>query len=248
MNLKKTDKIIAGVAVLVLIVAAIGIIFYTTYEGDDVDDEIDETEIYFEVICEEKTVPNAESMSCTLSVDKGLIIKKALIPKTKSFEGLECVSIHVDNLKSVEFKITYTDANHGGLLGKVLKSQGYDSLNVKIIDPAGTEHDGEAIVGTGNGNITITIDNINSKINVYEIKADSYDEAETELEKQRLLLKLLTERNAESFDVEVTYTYYKYHVEEVEDDNDNDEDKETVITQSYGGQYRTSSLGRDFFG
>ena len=261
MNLKKSDKIIAIVGVLILVIAAIGIVLYTSTEEVE-EKEPEEKLLTFDVYEEVKT-GSAERETYKFN-------KLKLVTKVVSLEEKECFPVSVDNLKSVEFKITYEDDRTGRLLGKILNKVlglkiGKDTLTITIIDPDGTEHKGESIVGSGN--TTITFDGINPPIYTEQIEAETDVEAMEELEylygtkwkdgvfkikaelssKEAIPLldgRLLEKLDDDDFTLEITYTYYDYDLEEIEDD-----DKETVTVITSSSFIKTTGfLGRDWFG
>mgnify|MGYP006286645957 CR=1 FL=1 len=263
MNLKKNDKIIAVVGVIILIVAAIAIVVYTPSEEEETIEPPEEEKTLFDVVYEEKTSP-VETRTKTFG--GGLLLKSA-----SSISDEEFFTLNRENVKSVEFNISYQDNKVGGLLGLLFKNMiGNDKLDVTITDPDGTEKVADRISGSGNAIVEFT--GINQIIDTSQIEADSESEAMEELESRyvsqwkdqpfsmtathkvaetfRLLLRLRERLDKDSFDVSITYTYYDYDVEKVdtgEDDNGNDDDEmndEDYTEQKWSGI--KSMSGRDW--
>jgi len=227
-TLKTSDKIIIIAAVAVIIIAAILIVVYYEPE-EEVPTKPPGTEYVFDVI--------ADVGSGTATPDNTDFTVKAPLLGDGSYNG--SVAIAKDNLKSVEFTISYTDDKTGlfgfGLLGKSL---GLDTLTISITDPDGGVTE-EAI--SGSGNVTIFY-SVNPKISLTEIEAETEEEARSLLEEQyytdwkdeefevtatltigerfprvfaRLRERLL---GRDSFDLEINYEYYTYRVELTEEE------------------------------
>jgi len=264
MNLKKNDKIIAVVGVIILIVAAIGIIVYTPSEEEQTIQPPEEEKTLFDVTVEE--VPVGPETN-TYTFGGGLLLKSASTISEEEF-----FTIARENVKSVEFNISYQDNKVGGLLGILFKNMvGNDKLDVTITDPDGTEKVADRI--SGSGNVVLEFTGINQMIDTSQIEADSESEAIGELESRyvsqwkdqsfsmtathkvaetfRPLLRLRERLDKDSFDVSITYTYYDYHVEKVdtgEDDNGDDVDENNEQSYKSQAQYysQTSLSGSDW--
>ncbi len=262
MNLKKNDKIIAVVGVIILIVAAIGIIIYTPQDDKDQIEPPKEEKTLFNVLYDEVTVT---SETITKTFGGGLLLKSA-----SQISDDELFTITRENVKSVEFNITYKDNKVGGLFGLLFKGMiGNDKLDVKIMDPDGTEKAAPKI--SGSGNVMVEFIGINQMIDTSPIEAESESEAIEELESRyvsswkdqsfamtathkvsetlRPLLRLRERLDKDSFDIDITYTYYDYDVENVdtiEYDNENDEMNEQNSNSEHKWSGIKSMSGRDW--
>lgn len=251
MNLKKNDKIIAVVGVIILIVAAIGIIIYTPEDGEEPIEPTEDKKTLFNVTVNERTIGPEEK---TFSFGGFSLFLKSKSTVTEE----ELLMVAKDNLKSVKFNITYTDNKVGGLLGLLFKGMiGNDKLDVTIIDPDETEVVADTI--SGSGTVIIEFDGINPMIDTSQIEADSRSEAMEELEQRyesrwkdqpfqmtashkvaetfRLLLRLRERIDTDSFDVGINYSYYDYDLEDSgikvngdNDDENNDDFNDLPIT------------------
>lgn len=225
MSLKKSDKIIAIVGVIILIVAAVGIFLYTGEEEEEPTKPGEEKTI-FEVVYEEipmSALPDNQEYS----------IKPKIIG-TASYEGV--VEISEQNLKSVEIFVEYSDNKVGifSMIGR-LKFIGADTLTISVYDSQETEVGRESIKGSGN--VTIPIDVDGSMISLEPIEAEDITEARDILEeryvdyhetyiihitlKTGLWGKIREILSRDNFVLEVTYTYYDYAVvEKIPGDDD----------------------------
>lgn len=241
MNLKKTDKIIAGVAVLVLIVAAIGIIFYTTYEGDD--EPIDEK-------------PSINKYDVTWEFNNKTTTFEGYAGKKSTYE--EAISLSAPSgsvLTGINVKVNWQDDKTYKqfiIFGKV---KGLDTLTAEILCGGSTgtiESIGE---GTDDDKVSFSV---NSRPSSEVIEAESVSEVIDILDQDyssksdatldakvtvspgesffRLLKYLLDKGN--DFELEVEYEYYTYSIEEQESNDDGT--KETVLSSGAVnlGEYR----------
>lgn len=247
MNLKKSDKLIAVAAVVVLVIAAIGIIFYT--ETEDSTDEIDSDKktdcLLYDVVYDIKEASAKPD-------NENYVVKDKLLGADTTYSGN--VNITGDHLKQITFKVTYSD-RYTGLL---LKSAGADTLTVSV---EGDGISGESQMIKGQGNVTFTSSQ-RSALSFDQIEAKSEMDAEERLDEnlsyetmdysyaltaslkqgETFLFKpvkwLLEKLGSDSFEVEITYEYYDYDVEpvvvEMDEDGDDDEDiEETNIIETY---------------
>lgn len=221
MNLKKSDKMIAGIAVLVLIIAAIGIVLYTEKKDDtSLDDDTTDKAMPFEVDYE--IVPGSQ-----VNIDNTNFEAKFKLLGDGDYHAM--VDIPRQNVKGVTFYFDYTDDK------QLLKIFGKDKLTVMVSDADGELIEEHTI--TGSGNYTITKDKITPMISTAAIEAKSMEEAEDKLMERyednpmnvtfkvdvsikigeiRLLARLLERLDKDDFTLEVTYDYYKYSVDEPE--------------------------------
>ncbi len=232
MNLKKSDKLIAIAAVVVLIIAAIGIIFYT--ETDDSDGlDLDKEQYYsYDVVYDVK-----ESSATPDNTD--YIVKDKLLGADTIYNGT--VEITDRHVKQITFKIDYKD-NYRGFL---LKSAGADTLFVTVSGSGMAEQTGEI---TGEGNITL-FSNQQSALRLDSIEAKDDFEAREKLNEnlsldsmtetytltaslkqgEKFIFKpikwLLEKLGSDVFNVEITYEYYDYSLE-------GSEEPETVVPET----------------
>ena len=171
-----------------------------------------------------------------------------------TFNDPEFASFPDENLKSIEFNITYRDRKVGGILGILFKNFiGRDKASVIITDPDEVEYPS----GNINGNVLITIDSINPMIDTTPIEAMTISEAQMELEsrygakwkdeyfsitgthkvgeKLRPLLRIRERLDQDTVYITVTYTYWQYELKEMGDDDD-DNDGDIPPTGSEGSQ------------
>ena len=225
MNLKKSDKMIAGIAVLVLIIAAVGIILYSEDKDDVILDDGKGKMISYDV--------NVDALLGSAHPDDENY--QVSTKKNGAYTGV--VDIGMQNVKSVTFYVEYNDKFTGifgfGILGKKI---GQDTFTVTISDMEGNEISSDSIKGSGNA--TITILGVTDMISTAPIEAESKAEAEEMLEERYAdnptnvtyevtasikygelrIIKKLRERlfSKDTFILEVTYDYYDYSVEEPE--------------------------------
>ena len=216
MNLKKSDKMIAGIAVLVLIIAAVGIVLYSEDKDDvNIDDGSGKMKSYpveYDLPMGSAT-PDNENYKMT---DK------------KAYTGI--VDIGMQNVKSITFYFEYSDS-FKGLFGFGFLNMGKDTITIKVMDMDDNEIGSETIKGSGNA--TIMIDGITDMISTSPIEAKSDVEAEELLEERyednptnvtykvkvtvkygelRILKKIRERMKGDSFTMEVNYDYYDYDI------------------------------------
>ncbi len=223
MNLKKSDKIIAIAAVLVLIVAAIGIIFYTETDGEDEVPKNGE---------EEYTTYDVVYDIVEVKLDKtNHQLKDKLFGKDINYN--EVFEISNRHVKQIDFNITFKD-NHKG---RLLKNLGADELKVTI---CGTNMAEQKKTIKGEGKVTLSSDS-KSALNLESIEAKDEFDARDRLDEnlsldtmmenytitasikhgEKLIFTpfrwLLEKLGKDSFSIEITYTYYDYSLEEPEE-------------------------------
>ena len=198
--MKKNDKIVVLLSVVVIVIAAIGIFTWSDTTPDE-ESFYPETEHTYKVTWNDETV--------TLSPIKGYT--------TDGKTTTESITISQDNLMSVTFSLSWKD-DKPGLVG--LKT---DKLTLEVVPPQGEsqkESKQEKV-----GNITKTF-NLNTKPSIDEITAKSESEALDKLREYTedtgkgewkaeitvnvgkfLLSKGLDKGN--DWELTVTYTYYK---------------------------------------
>jgi len=217
MTLKKSDKIIAIIGVIILIVAAVGIYLYAGVEEED-KIPIEEEKTFFEIQYEERSM-------AAMPDDQDYTIK-AKILGSGTYEGM--VEIIQQNLKSVDVFVDYSDNKVGFFpILKIIRSIGADTITITVYDSQENEVGREKIKGSGN--VTIPIKSDASMISMEPIEADDLLEATTILEERYIdytetytihislktgLWGKIRERfmGKDSFQLEITYNYYDYYI------------------------------------
>jgi hypothetical protein len=252
MNLKQSDKLIAIIGVIILVIAGVAIIFYTSAEVDTEDVYDPNDKIDFDVNWEEKT----ETKTIKDNANPTYEDKITISTNTKSV------------LTFVEFNVIWEDDNVWGLL-----KNGKDTLKVEISSSNG-KSDEDQSTGSGNMSLGFSISGSDDR--------DNYIEAEDEEEAKELIMNKIEDFNEESFDItitvntgekikllqpirsllnkfkdkgndfeiEYTYTYYTFDIEEPEDEEDDDKntgfDISTGSNGSIGDFYTSLAYGRSF--
>jgi len=235
MNLKKNDKLILIVGVVILIAAAIAIAFYTSADVDDTDIFTDSDKKTFDITW--------------IDMTKDMPVIKGVAKKSYS-ESESISSPDLSVLTKVEFQLTWADDYTSG----ILLNKGEDTLTAKI---GKTGAEPERKTSVKQGNMTFSF-NVNDRPSDDYVEAEDYDEA------MEMVEKLFPNENEESFDVTVNvqtgeklrlrplkllrylqdkgnnfnlkikYTYYVFNIEEPEEDGNGDDD---VPPTALGGDY-----------
>ena len=252
MNLQKNDKIIAVVGVLILVIAAIGVIFYYPFE-DEVDTiEPDEDELL-------RYTVDYEIDDNIITPDNTDFSVKDKIIGSKDYIGTFEVSSN--DLKNIEIFIDYFDTR----MGKLTKMLSEDILYVTVYDESETEIDSFSIQGEGNNTIAISGGPAQSFGIIY---ASDIDEAKQKLEDNmsssggsekytievsikngesglkaifRPLRWILEKIGSDSFTLEITSYHYKYMINEPEreENGDGGDDDDEMSNRKY--DYSTAS-------
>lgn len=218
MNLKKSDKMIAIAAVVVLVIAAIGIVFYTETGDGGKKLELGKEKYYtYDVIY------NIRESSATPD-NTEYVVKDKMLGADIVYNGT--IEISNRHVKKVTFKVDYKD-NHRGLL---LKNLGADTLTVTI---SGSNMGEQTETISGEGNVTL-FSNEKSALKLVSIEAKDDFEARAKLGEnlsldsmmetytitvsvkngERLIFRpinwLLEKLGKDSFTVDITYEYYEY--------------------------------------
>jgi hypothetical protein len=216
-SLKKNDKIIVIIAVIVLVAAGIGIAAYIPPKTEDIDNIVATNGNSYHVSWETHTV------AYPLSED-------FYAGKTQSYN--QEITINQHNLLSVNFKITWQDDHTYGLLRK----KGLDTLSVEIKSEGQTKNREQ--VGNGTMDIafnltdlptidSITADNLTQAQE--KIQTEFYDETSHSFtvgvsvktgEKIFRFLKYLRDKGND-FDLQISYTYFDGIVSETNDNTIN---------------------------
>jgi hypothetical protein len=223
MNLKKNDKIILIIGVVILIIAGAGIALYTTDETSaKAVDEIEDSYEYSYT-----WTPKDGNMD--LDID-------AFVGKKSVYEEVYDVASNSGTvLTSVNIKLIWEDDVTYGILFE----KGLDTLSAEVIYKGKSEEK----KSEGNGTLKF-LNTINTPPKADTIIAEDYDEAENIIrgnienmnkasfnvkvtintgERIWRLLKFFRDKG-NNFDLTAEYTYYIYSLEEVEDDYDDDDD------------------------
>jgi len=239
MNLKKTDKMIAIVGVVILVVAAIGIVLYTSTDTDD-NDIVPEEDVFYVTWTEYTGEMPIEGYA-------GKVYNEPF-----TIAGVPAGSI----LTSVDVHLTWEDDNVYGIIIK----KGYDSLTAEI-GLAG----GEAQICESTGNDTLFF-TVNDRPYDETIDAEDLSEADQIVydmtqgkndasfdvtitvqtgEKLRRPLQYLKDKGND-FELKVTYMYYTPTVEQevLSEEDDNGDDDITESSFPYSEFYRNIGCGR----
>ena len=230
MNLKKSDKIIAIVAVIILIIAAIGVILYTDKEPE-IELPIEEMFLYNVKV---ETNPGSLVLDNT---DYTMTNKK---PYSGTFEVIS------DNLESIDIYVEYKDNDRG-----FFKESRKNTITVTVYDKTETEVSSIKIIGIGNETLNIPGSN---PLDINQIIAKDINDAREKLAENlsntgstqkytievsvkygeiRWLRKILEKLSGDSFKIEIIANNYDYQLEEVENSNEDNGYEETNIRLGY---------------
>ena len=225
MALRKSDKIIAIVGVIILIVAGIGIVLYMDTEENEGGGTGNKNKMMY--------YPVESKMIFTPLLEKSQSKIKLKIRGGADFSYKGEIT-EVNNLKNISVTLRYTD-NNPGLLGRFL-NMGKDTITISVLDSEKEKVGG----GTKQGSGKITFDISNPVMEEIEgpIEAKSRDEAQQMLKDMYVsttetytfkinikggLIGALRERflGKDSFKLTVSYCTYSYTIGEPEDDDGN---------------------------
>ena len=262
MNLKKSDRLIAVIGVLVIVVAAIAIFFYSDFDnGNGENGGDDDKMLTFPVLC------NPRERDASID-NTDFVVKDKLLGK-QDYTGI--VTAKDKYISKLDIKVTYEDDHYGILGGRLLQQLGQDTLTVTIFDSNEQEVGSTTITGMGNETIPVDVSSMGidkdpepieaeSRQAAEDILMDNFDEQEKEVsytvkvtvssgESPLRVFAKLREKlfGNDQFTLEANYHYYEYVLDEpLEDDNGNDENKDTVLDNSENysgpGAYSTASL------
>jgi len=229
--LKKSDKIIAVIGVIILIVALFGILLYAGSE-----EEPEETGASKKVSYKVEWIPSSD----TISKD-GYAGRKGDYTESFEIEVIKPGSV----ITSVDVKITWTDTKIEGILRKV----GFDTLNAEISNVGG-ETLTHSSTGSGNETLTFTINEapsdgvIEDVEDIFTAEQKIIDEnADKNTASFETLIKVTPGEKlgirpikilryildkGENFNLEITYYYVYPDIKEVGDNNPNDDDNITA--------------------
>jgi len=255
MSLKKSDKVIAIVGILILVIAAVGIIFYYSEEP---------TEESPGTVKEKQFIVEWEQLSGDLPTITEFV--------GKNEEYFDPINVDLDEgcvLGTVNINFNWQD---DFVLKLALPGRkGEDTLTAKVY----TEGDEtEPYISTGSGNHTFdfVINDIIPQDFTIEDAVDQYDAEQRVLENYsgmnsahfntsitvktgekirlvRLVMRILNKLRdtGNGFYLNVNYTYYKPIITEKETDNDDiiNDTSETDYADSYYDYIKNTSHGRD---
>ena len=228
MTLRKSDKIIAIIGVIILIIAGIGIVLYATMEEEEGGPTGEEgKELMFRVVTNERTLDKQPD-------NTNYEITPKILGQGR-YTGT--VELSQQNLKNIEVTVKYrSKAGFFPLLGriKMLRMLGRDTLTVKITDETDAEVGKITIRGDDNKSIIIDVgpmimeDTIiaEDQTMAEEILAEKFiDYQKTYTITASLKTGLwgkIRERltGKHSFELQFIYTYYGYEVEPIEPDEE----------------------------
>ncbi len=231
MNMKKNDKIILIVGVVILIVAGVGIAFYTSPVGEEPVGEADLNNMSYTYTWVQKT-------------GEKIIGESLFSGKDTPYE--DSVSIQENSgsvITHVEFQLNWEDDVTYGLLMK----KGLDTLTAEISHK--TETKTETSKGSGNFSFVYTINErpTDGTIEVVSLE-DAKDQIESEIsgknsasfnvavnveigERIYRIFKFLKDKGND-FELSATYTYYTYALQESEPpENETSDDTKTTGDQ-----------------
>ena len=230
MNLNKNDKIIAIVAVIILIIAAIGVILYTD-KKPEIKLPIEEKFLYN---------VNVETNPSSLVLDNTDYTMTNKKPYSGTFEVIS------DNLESIDIYVEYEDNDRG-----LFKESRKNTITVTVYDKSETEVSSIKIIGMGNETLNIPGSN---PLDINQIIAKDLNDAREKLAENlsntgltqkytievsvkygeiRILRKILERLSGDSFTIEITANHYDYQLEEVENSNETAVYEETNIQSGY---------------
>jgi len=204
MSLKKSDKIIALIGVLIIVVAGIAIVYFAINQNEPKEPIKEVEKPIFNVMYELKS-KTVNPDNTVFNVDDKLILKDV------TYNGI--VQIKGDNIVSVDFSVDFPDKNP--LFIK-------DTLYISIKDSNGKEV-GKGTL-TGKDNVTIPV-KIGEMISTESIEANTTEEAQQILENryvpidEKYSIEIYEVQKPirlgkDSFTLKITEHYYEYYVEE----------------------------------
>ena len=229
MNLKKSDKIIAVVGVIVLIVAAVGIIAFAPGDGDDNNVTNEEKLKDYEIKWEKKNTVVKEEL---------FVDKDGLVESDFSFSPFSNMPVVITN---VEVSISWEDDL---TLGVVLKNRDGEDTITAVITVDGKTLNHEA-TGTGNQTESFSINSIPLDYTIEDVETieDAMDQIEADYSNKDTVTygheitwtkgekpfnlrpgKTLNFFKDKGNDVTIEYTfeYYQADFTEIEDDDTKD--------------------------
>ena len=231
MNLKKSDKMIAVAAVIVLIIAAIGIIFYTETDDGDGKKLGQQKEKYYNY----GVIYEIKEASATPD-NTNYVVKDKMLGADEVYNGV--VEISGRRVKQITFEVDYKDNHLGFLGGRLFKNLGADTLTVKV---SGSNMEEQKKTISGSGNVTLSSDE-NPAWNLASIEAKDDFEAREKLSEnlsrdelmietytitvsvktgEKLIFRpikwLLEKLVKDSFKIDVNYEYYEYSLDTPEE-------------------------------
>jgi len=250
MNLKKSDKIIAIMGVIILIVAAVGIILLAP--GNNKNEEVSEPKVEYSEYDVSRDIKSVSTEPTTVDVKDKII--------GNDVQSIEYVvpTTAAPTLMNVDVFIEFTDKNSGLFgFGKLLTGLfGTDTLYVSLLDADGTEI-ASGQLGKNAENVTLSTTS-NAPLNIGTIRAKSPSDAREMLdeevrnqtagstsisyqiqyqldEKETILRPFMWLREKifgrDTFTYTVTCNYYDYSIKDINTEGSNDDNGEMGLSQ-----------------
>lgn len=238
MNLKKNDKIILIVGVVILIVAGAGIALYSAPSSDDTIIDTDDTDMEYKYTWTQRTGSKT--------------IESPMVDKSSAFEGSYSVdSTSGSVLTQVTVNIDWKDDNTFGLL----RTKGADTLTVEVsLDGKSRDETSEL-----EGNHSFSY-NVNTMPQDGSVDATALSDAKSQLEEEFMdknnadfdvMLNIETgepwwrvlqnfKDKGNTVDISVEYTYYTHELLEPEDDGDDTKttgDDDVIVSSHQLGEF-----------
>ncbi len=244
MNLKKSDKIIAVVGVVILVVAAIGIIFYSLQE--------DENDIVIETEEPKEYTVKAMELSERITPDnQDYVVRNKIFGEQPYIGSFDVSTDRGQDLSRVEAYVEYEDSK----MGLLLKSLRADTITIKLLDENDEEMESADITGSGNKTLSRVFNGQKSigpimaldMMEAREKLEENYSEATTESYTIKItinhgesvlrpLVWLSEKLGKDTFTLEITEYYYIYDLMEPEEDDDDgfeDDGEMSELTSDY---------------
>ena len=176
MNLKKSDKMIAVIGVVILIVAAIGVILYVPENGEAPQNGGNGKEMSYNIMVKPH---ESKEMSTTYQLQLTKTFGKL---DYKTTGKKELFTLDKDNVEYIEITVKYTDSQNSypilsflsNLLGR--SKLGMDELSVTITDPDENKH----VITLSGGKKNVTI-HVSKMIEIETVEGKTEEEADMEL-------------------------------------------------------------------
>ncbi|MEM4257783.1 MAG: hypothetical protein QXL17_01350 [Candidatus Thermoplasmatota archaeon] len=215
-SLKKNDKIVIIIGVLVLVIAGVGIAVYVPPEKTN----------------NEHTPPGETTYQVAWQTSSGTYQLNDELYTSKNKPYSKEITLTQDNLLEVTIELSWTDDHTYGLLRK----KGLDTLTVDVTGKGQTKTEKQ----TGNGTMTLTF-RMNTLPTITTIQASTLSDAEDAIkadyyktadetftinvkvqtgEKIFRFFKYLRDKGND-FDVKITYTYFNALISETKEETKN---------------------------
>ena len=250
MSLRKSDKIIAAVGVVILILAVFAIIYY--FDGEDTVDDgdgsdiVDDYKVTWETLSDELKVITGEAYPdyntpIKFDVEEGCVIQKVKVQLTWEDDTYVILSLFrkgYDTL-TADFSLGASKDScepQTGEGNETFDLLAYDPMLVEMLEDKEDKFAAEeSLYELYEGMNEVTIDT-----NITITPGEKF------FFRPIPLIKKLTD-SGDDFELKVTYDYVKPTVEDNEpnDDDNGDNNGTDGYNGAYGGYYRDTSRGRD---